>query len=143
MTARSYRGSCHCGRYAVVFSSALGPEAFTPRADQCGFCRKHNQAAISDPAGDVEIMLPADAPPPYRFGLGITDFHVCDRCGVFVAASWSDDDALYAVVNYRALDDLAAFTQAPVAIDFEGEDLAAREARRRKGWTPARIRKGA
>lgn len=134
-----YPGSCHCGRYTLTFTSARAPDAFVPRADRCGFCRRHNQAAVSDPEGTMEIVVPADAPAPYRFGMKITDFHVCDRCGVFMAASWRDGDADFAVVNYRVLDDWERFTQPPVPIDFDGEDAAARVARRRKNWTPATI----
>lgn len=87
-------------------------------------------------------MLPPDAPEPYRFGLGITDFHVCGRCGVFVAAIWWDGSKAYGVVNVPALDERDRFTTA-VAADFEGETIADREARRRQTWTPARIESAA
>jgi hypothetical protein len=134
-----YSGGCHCGRIKVEFVTELEPEAFVPRADGCGFCLRHRAMAMSDPRGGIELQLPADPPEPYRFGLGITDFHLCDRCGVWVAAIWHNGDRAYGVVNLPALDQSAKFTHEPVSVDFDGEDVAAREARRLANWTPARI----
>lgn len=136
---KTYAGGCHCGRFRIEFSTDHAPEDFTPRADGCGFCRRHNAAAIADAEGTLIVRLPTDAPQPYRFGLKITDFHVCDRCGVWVAATWRDGERLYGVVNVPALDDREAFGVAPVEVDFDHEDIAAREARRRRSWTPATI----
>ena len=135
----TYSGSCHCGRIRLEFATEREPESFVPRMDQCGFCQRHRAMAISDPAGSIELHLPADPPRPYRFGLNITDFHVCDRCGVWVAAIWSDGDRLFGVINVPVLDDRARFGNNAVTVDFDGEDVAAREARRRRTWTPARI----
>lgn len=137
-----HAGSCHCGRITMTFSTGIVPEDFVARADQCGFCQRHCAMAIADPAGSLVVRLPVDAPMPYRFGLGITDFHVCDRCGVWVAATWRDGERLYGVVNVPALDERARFATAPVAVDFDDEDVAAREARRRANWTPARVEIG-
>lgn len=114
---------------------------FVPRADQCGFCVRHRASAISDPGGFLELILPPDAPEPYRFGLGITDFHVCDCCGVFVAAIWWDGPQAYGVVNVPALDERDRFAAATAA-DFEGETIADREARRRRTWMPAQVTRG-
>jgi hypothetical protein len=138
----SYAGGCHCGRIRMTFETALAPESFAPRADQCGFCQRHRAMAIADPAGSMVVHLPVDSPAPYRFGLGITDFHVCDRCGVWVAATWPDGERLYGVLNVPALDAREQFAGAPVIVDFDGEDVPAREARRRANWTPARIEIG-
>jgi hypothetical protein len=135
----TYSGSCYCARIGITFTTALAPESFVPRADQCGFCQRHRAMAIADPVGSMAVQLPADPPPPYRFGLNITDFHVCDRCGVWVAATWRDGDRLYGVINVPALDARDRFSATPVCVDFDGENIAAREARRRANWTPARI----
>ena len=136
----TYAGGCHCGRFRIEFTTERAPAEFTPRADGCGFCRRHNAAAIADAEGALVVRAPAGAPEPYRFGLNITDFHVCDRCGVWVAATWADADGrTYGVVNVPALDDRAAFAAQAVEVDFDGEDVAAREARRRRTWTPAAV----
>ena len=134
-----YSGSCHCGRIRLAFATGREPESFVPRMDQCGFCLRHRAMAIADPDGNMVLYLPDDPPQPYRFGLNITDFHVCDRCGVWVAATWRDGDRVFGVVNVPALDDRARFSGTPVIVDFDGEDVAAREARRHATWTPARI----
>ncbi|MCT2399144.1 hypothetical protein [Novosphingobium mangrovi (ex Huang et al. 2023)] len=136
--AHHYAGRCHCGDVRVVLHSDKAPDTFTPRADQCGFCVRHRVAAVSDPAGLVELSAPRDLE-PYRFGLGITDFFVCGRCGVFVAAVWHKDGGTWAVVNMPALDDRDGFSAEAVPMDFDGEDVAAREARRRRSWTPTRL----
>jgi hypothetical protein len=43
------------------------------------------------------------------------------------------------MINVPALDDRTLFDAAPVAVNLDGEDLQAREGRRRVAWTPARI----
>src|ERR1700761_9524662 len=136
---RTFKGRCHCGRLRLEFSTGRDPHSIVPREDGCGFCRRHRAMAISDPQGEVCVYLPADAPEPYRFGLQITDFYVCDRCGVWLAATWFDEDNLRAVINLPALDDRRLFDAAPVSVNFDDEDVLAREARRRMGWTPARV----
>lgn len=134
-----FDGGCHCGAITVRFLSSRPAHELVLRADQCSFCRKHHAAVLSDPDGLLEISFSKQAGAPYRFGLHITDFHVCGRCGVFVAASWSDAQQRRGVVNIHALTDRASLSQAPLPVDFDGEGLDQREARRRVGWTPARL----
>jgi hypothetical protein len=136
---RTFEGRCHCGRLKLEFSTDRDPHSIVPREDGCGFCRRHRGMAIADPDGSLCIYLPADPPKPYRFGLNITDFHICDRCGVWIAASWRDDDKLRGVINLPALDDRRLFDSAPVAVNSDADDRRARENRRRMAWTPARI----
>ncbi len=138
----SFEGGCHCGAITVRFSTAQPADVLVPRADQCGFCRKHNAAVISDPAGRLVVTVSERAGPSYRFGLGITDFHVCKGCGVFVAATRLDGNAVFGVVNLYSLDDGAPFSQLAEKVSFEGENTAERQARRRVRWTPAEVRHG-
>jgi hypothetical protein len=134
-----FEGGCHCGAITVRFTSDLPVDLLVPRADQCGFCRKHNAAVISDPAGHLEVTIAETAGPPYRFGLSITDFHICKQCGVFVAATGTGEDELRGVVNIHALFDRERFSQPPVAVSFDGESVAQRQARRRRYWTRASV----
>jgi len=134
---RTFEGRCHCGRVKVAFSTDKDPRSILPREDGCGFCQRHRALALTDPAGSLSVHLPADPPTPYRFGLNITDFHVCDRCGVWVAATWPDGDGLRGIVNLPALDERSLFDAQPLAVNFDAEDVPAREARRRMAWTPA------
>lgn len=133
-----FSGGCHCGLLTVRFRTSLAPSELIPRRDSCGFCLRHAARVVSDPRGWLEIAVPREAT-PYRFGMGITDFHLCPRCGCFVAASWTDGDALFGVVNVNALDQRDAFPAESVIVDFDGETQPLREARRRRGWTPARV----
>ncbi|MBY6242122.1 hypothetical protein [Methylosinus sp. Sm6] len=135
---RLFSGGCHCGWLGVRLRTTLAPSELIPRRDSCGFCLRHAARVVSDPSGLLEIVAPREAT-PYRFAMGITDFHVCPRCGCYVAASWADGGALFGVVNVNALDARDAFSAAPVLTDFDSETRAEREARRRLGWTPARI----
>lgn len=136
---RTFEGRCHCGHLKLEFSTGRDPHSLVPREDACGFCQRHRAIAIADPDGSLCVYLPADPPKPYRFGLNITDYHICDRCGVWIAATWRDRGNLRGVINVPALDDRNLFDTAPVAVNFDGENLQARESRRRVAWTPARI----
>ena len=137
----TYFGRCLCGQMAVEFVSRLPRSEFHVRACQCGYCRKHGAEIISDATGLVRLSVPRDTGNRYRFGHAITDFHVCNRCGVYVAASWADEGGtIRAVINRRCLDDAAAFGGPLIAADFDGETVAERTARRQTSWTPATIR---
>lgn len=133
---RQFEGSCHCEKVRIVFETDRDPESYEPRVCNCDFCRRHGSAAIADPQGRLILHLASDHV-PYRFGLNMTDFHVCNSCGVFVAASWADGDRLIGAVNVNVLDDTKAFSGNRVGMNFEGEDRAVRAKRRRANWTPA------
>ncbi len=75
----------------------------------------------------------------YRFGLGVTDFLICRKCGVYVSAYMQDGDDAYANVMVNVLDDREQFQQ-PNPIDLDGENEAGKRQRRRDNWTPARLR---
>jgi hypothetical protein len=108
-----------------------------PRACGCGFCRKHNARNVSDPSGSALLKLGREAR-RYRFGTRTTDFLICERCGVYVGAVAMIGGNLFATLNLNAFDnprpDLAA---EPVC--YDAEDTAAKAARRRRNWTPARL----
>jgi len=137
----TFEGGCHCGRLRVSFTTARAPTELPLRACQCTFCRKHGGLTTSDPEG--EVVLTADEVPPggwYRFGTGMTEFWVCPRCGVYVAGYVEAGGQGRAVVNTRALDARAEFTQAPAPMDYGQETQEARLQRRMRVWTPARVR---
>jgi hypothetical protein len=131
-------GSCHCGCIAVVFETALAPEALPLRACGCTFCRRHGARTTSDPAGRLRIV--AQEPGclgRYRFGLRTADFLFCARCGIYVAALMTEADDAWAVLNANVLETAAQLTQPTQAMAYDGETEAARRARRRSVWTPA------
>ena len=136
----TYEGGCHCGNIQVAFETARAPDSFTPQACDCGFCRKHGTAALSDPDGRMTFTFrDPDGVSLYRHGLGLTDFIVCRTCGVYVGAHMPDEEGAIANVMAYALDDRALFSQAPVPVVRTREDEAGKRARRRRQWTPATI----
>ncbi len=136
-----HEGRCHCGNLTVTFESAHDPARLQLRTCGCTFCRRHGAAWTTDPAGSLEIRV---ADPQllsrYQFGLRTSEFLLCRRCGVHVAAVCEIDGATYASLNANALDDRDAFTQPATPVDYEDEDVARRTARRRRAWTPAAVR---
>jgi len=134
-----YHGGCHCGAIGIEFETAIDPAAIEVRACQCGFCRKHNGLAVSDPAGRVTIrILDSTNCSPYEFGLRTAEYLICCRCGVYVAAI-TVEEPKRAIVILNALEDAALFTQPPRAVDYDAETRADRIARRHRNWTPASL----
>jgi len=133
-------GGCHCGRLRVAFTTAKALTELPLRACQCTFCRRHGGLTTSDPAGEV-VLTVSELPPGgwYRFGTGLTEFWVCPRCGVYVGGYVEADGQGRAVVNIRALDARADFTQAPTEMDYSRETREERLARRMRVWSPARV----
>jgi len=134
-------GGCHCGRLRISFTTARAPAELPLRACQCTFCRRHAGLTTSDPEGEV-VLTVAEVPPGgwYRFGTGLTDFWVCPSCGVYVGGYVEVGGKGRAVVNTRALDAAAEFTQSPTPMDYGQETREGRLERRGRVWTPARVR---
>jgi hypothetical protein len=132
-----YEGGCHCCNLAFVFEASAPLEALGLRADQCSFCRAHGARNTSDPGGTISISVrDTGALSRYRFGLRIADFLICARCGVYIGALMEDGGKSWFTVNANAFRPPPGqdFPIAPV--DYEGEDVPARIARRKARWTP-------
>jgi hypothetical protein len=136
-----HKGSCHCGAISLSFRSA---KPLAPRACSCTFCRKHGARSVSDPDGRAVIVwLPEMQPIRYRFGLGTADFLICPVCGVYVASVIDVGGELYSVLNLNAFDD-PRLELAGTPMNYDGESVEDRTARRRRVWTPTELvtRKG-
>ena len=132
-------GACHCGALTIQLDSAKSPAELPVRICECTFCAKHRPRYTSDPAGHVTIRAAGEASVGrYRFGLALADFLVCRTCGVFVAA-FEPGEPGRAVINSAVLARAADFTAAATHFSYDGEDAAARTARRAKNWTPATL----
>jgi hypothetical protein len=132
-----YDGGCHCGGLAFVFEASTPLEALGLRADQCSFCRAHGARNTSDPNGAMSIAVrDADGVMRYRFGLRTADFLICAHCGVYIGALMEHDGGRWFTVNVNAFrpPPRADFPITPA--DYDGEDVAARTARRTQRWTP-------
>jgi hypothetical protein len=133
-------GSCHCGNLSVVLETALAPEALPVRACQCSFCRRHHALSTSDPAGHVTLRIAEPAETSrYLFGLRSAEFIICRRCGVFAGAFMEEGGRAWGVVNLNVFEERDRFTAPPQPMDYEGETLANRLARRKQRWTPATL----
>ncbi len=132
-----YRGSCHCGNLTLELESELQPGELPLRACQCTFCRRHGALSTSDPQGSLRLRsAEVDQVQRYRFGLGITDFLICRRCGVYLAAVMELEGRPYAVLNAAVLERRAELTGSVQPMEYGGEDQASRLARRKTRWTP-------
>jgi hypothetical protein len=135
-----YEGGCHCGAVTVAFTTSRALDELPLRECQCTFCRKHGARTTADPEGFAEIRVRDAAQlARYRFGLGVADYLVCARCGVYVAAVMEEAGKGYAVVNTNVFDERASFAGPATPMVYDHEDAAGRRARRRKLWTPALI----
>jgi hypothetical protein len=132
------RGGCHCGNLAIVLETERDPGMLPLRACQCSFCRRHGAVTTADPAGLLRVTA-ADPSQVvrYRFALGITEFHVCRACGVYVAATMAEHGRTLAVVNVQAFDDPAPFARPAEPMHYGAETVEERTARRAERWMPA------
>jgi hypothetical protein len=137
---QTFSGRCHCGNVAISLETAKPPDELPLRACGCSFCRKHGARTTSDPEGRARITVGDPARLiRYRFAQATADFLVCGSCGVYVAAVLSDPGAAFAVLNVNAFDEQERFSGEGRPVDYEGEDIEARRARRRERWTPVEV----
>ena len=135
----TYPGSCHCGAIQIRFESAKQPAEMRVGRCSCSFCRRHGARTMGDPAGSVAFRATPGAVSRYRFGLGITDYLVCRKCGAYVGAVMEDEGRLIATLNVNALDIRDSFDPAPPLHVYDGEDEQRRRQRRRKFWMKATL----
>src|SRR5262252_6827862 len=133
-------GGCHCGNIHVRLRLTKRPAETPLRSCTCSFWRSHNPRMLSDPEGSFEVWADDwSLVENYRFGTRTSDFLICRRCGVFVAAVSATTVTTRAVVNVNCLNDRGRFTSGPVVHDFEGETSETRSSRRAANWMPAII----
>lgn len=134
-----YDGSCHCGAVQIRLTSAKKPEEMRVGRCACSFCRRHGARTMGDPAGSVEFRGIAGSIRRYRFGLGITDYLLCAKCGTYVGAIMADEGKALGIVNVNSLDVRDTFDVSPPLHNYDGEDEARRRSRRRKFWMQATV----
>ncbi len=134
-----YPGSCHCGAVQIELTSAKQPAEMRIGRCACSFCRRHGARTMGDPGGSVAFHAAPGAVSRYRFGLGITDYLLCARCGTYVGAIMEDEGRSIGIVNVNMLDIRDTFDPAPPLHVYDGENAEKRRARRRKFWMPATL----
>lgn len=124
MSGHTLRGGCHCRNIRLDIELPRPPESYHPRACDCGYCRKHGAAYVSDPAGRLRIEVgDAAALGRYRQGAGLADFLFCKDCGVLVGVAYAEGDRLYATINALAVDGAPGFRPpTPVSPQTLGAD---------------------
>ncbi len=133
-----HAGGCHCGNLRYALETQLTLVQLPLRTCQCSFCRHHGARSTSDPAGHLRFEAQDAAMfTRYRFGLRTADFLICARCGIYVGALMHDAGAAFAIINANTLDEAAQLTQQSQPMDYDGEDEASRQSRRRARWSPA------
>lgn len=136
---RAYHGGCHCGLIQLTYRTAIDPARWSLRHDGCTFCHKHGVAATSDPEGEVVLEFKDSGRlRRYRFGTRSADFLICGDCGVFVTAVTETPAGMRAVLNSRALTDMALDNARIVVASLDGESVESRQARRARNWTPVK-----
>ena len=128
-------GGCHCGNIRLTLAGVPDAALIAVRECGCSFCRKHGGLWTSVPGARLRVRLaqPGEVA-RYAFGTRTADFHVCRLCGVVPLVTSRIDGRLYAVVSVRALEGIPPERLAARAVDFEGEALAERLARRQRHW---------
>ncbi len=132
-----HEGGCHCGNLRFALETVHVIAALPLRACQCSFCRHHGACSTSDPQGRAQLTVRDSAKLiRYCFGLKTADFLICAACGVYVGATCEAGGATFLILNANTFDQCGEFTQAQTPMNYEGEDAAARLARRAARWTP-------
>ena len=132
-------GACHCGAVQVDLHLSTSPDALGLRACQCGFCRPRGARTITDQGGTATVRVGRpEGLTRYRFGLRTADYLLCASCGTYVAAVQPDDPPI-AVVNVGGLGVPEFDAREAEPVDYAGESVEARFARRRSYWMPIAI----
>jgi hypothetical protein len=132
-----YPAACHCGALLVSYRTALPPSAWSMRACQCSFCRRHGALTTSDPAGLIAFKCPDPLLlQRYRFGGHGADFLICRACGVYVGAQISSEGERFGILNAPTLMRMPPDLPSATAMTYDDETPESRLRRRRARWTP-------
>ncbi|MEM9667703.1 MAG: aldehyde-activating protein [Pseudomonadota bacterium] len=137
--SETYKGQCHCGALSADIKLSVPSTDIELRSCQCDFCKRHNGLTFTDPLGEFVLYYQAGTLKRYRMGLGITEFLLCDRCGVYVAAVMNTKSGLKATVNSAGLGLDVFSDRQPKPVNYDGETADIRRRRRIEGWTPAKL----
>jgi hypothetical protein len=128
-------GKCHCGNIAFDLEWKGDPAGIPARACGCSFCAKHGGVWTSSPESRLAVAVgDASLVSKYAFGTRTATFHVCARCGSVPLVTSEIAGHLYAVVNVNVLENVDQASLRRAGASFEGEDVEARLARRKRNW---------
>ena len=128
-------GKCHCGNIAFTLDWPGAPREIVARACSCTFCVKHGGVWTSNPEASLSVTYEKHgAVSRYAFGTETATFHVCVRCGAVPIVTSEVAGRLYAVVNVNTFENFDFTRLRRQVASFDGEEQAARLARRQKNW---------
>jgi hypothetical protein len=127
------KGSCHCGNVEFTLHTEKDEHTLVPRRCGCSMCRRHGATWISDPDGRLELRCRDEAGVGvYMFAHRTSRWILCARCGVLMAVVSRIDGRLRAVVRTQPMVDHVFKGEVPM--DFDGESVDERLARRSRTW---------
>ena len=128
-------GKCHCGNIAFALEWEGNPPEIPARACGCSFCVKHGGVWTSNPRSQLSVAIrDASLVSKYAFGSRTAMFHICSRCGTVPLVTSEISGHLYAVVNVNTLENVDPGWLRRATVNFEGEDVESRLARRKRNW---------
>src|SRR5262245_39583517 len=99
--AKTYTGSCHCGRVGYEVDADLSQVM----ACNCSICRKRGTLLAFAPAGQFRLKSGADALTDYQFNRKIIHHLFCATCGVgSFARGKAQDGTDMVAINVHCLD---------------------------------------
>jgi hypothetical protein len=106
----SVSGGCYCGNILLELHLTNEPGSYHPRACDCGFCRKHGAAYISDAQGSLRIRINDQRRSgTYRQGSELAEMLLCTHCGVLIGALYRTEGRAYASVNVKVIEAAESF----------------------------------
>jgi hypothetical protein len=132
-------GHCHCGAIRVILEAEKSADQLPLRACQCSFCRTRGALTTSDPAAHIFVEAAPGSVNRYRFGLGVTDFLLCEECGTYVAAVCETEAGLMGVINVVGAQLPGFQDRPPDPMIYDDETAGDRLARRAQRWSPAQV----
>ena len=135
----TYEGACHCGSVVAWFETAKPAEDIQVRADGCGFCTRHGAKSVTDPDGWLEFRAAPGSLRRYQFAHRAADFLICGECGVYLGAVATIGERTVGVLNVVGAGIEVFADREADPVDYEGETLEQRTARRSQRWTPAAV----
>lgn len=129
------QGRCHCGNIAFSLTWDPEPREIPARACTCSFCVKHGGVWTSNPMGALKVVVKDPSlVSRYGFGTETAEFHICARCGIVPVVTSTIEGRTYAVVSVNAFEGIDRSRLARAPVDFEGEAIEDRLARRKRNW---------
>jgi len=137
-------GKCHCGNIAFDLQWEGDAPEIPARACACSFCVKHGGVWTANPAASLAVTVrDPTLVSKCLFGTRTATFHVCSCCGAVPLVTSEIDSHTYAVVNVNTFENVDPSQLRRGAVDFEGEDVESRLARRKRNWiADVRMTKG-